>query len=49
MSTAAKHKQRSRKTWQASAGTRKHIFSIMEGYSNVILHSRLMKQMNGGK
>lgn len=49
MSTAAKHKQRSRKTWQASAGTRKHIFSIMESNSAGLLQSRLMKQMNGGK
>ena len=49
MATATKHKKRSSKTWQANAGMRKHIFSIMEGYSNAILHSRLMKQMNGGK
>lgn len=45
MATVAKHKKRSRKTWQANAGARNHIFGIMGQYAAAVLNNRLMKQM----
>lgn len=45
MATAIKHKKRSRKVWQANAGTRNHIFSIMSQNAAGILQARLMRDM----
>lgn len=49
MATMNKHKQRSRKTWQATAATRKHIFGIMEQYAAGVLSNRMMKQLDNAK
>lgn len=45
MATVTKHKKRSRKTWQAKAGMRNHIFGIMNQYAAGVLQARLMKDM----
>lgn len=49
MATAIKHKKRSRKAWQAKAGTRNHIFGIMNQNAAGVLQARLMKDMAKGE
>ena len=49
MATVKKHKQRSRKTWQANEGLRKHVFGIMEQNALGVIQSRLVRaEMKGG-
>lgn len=44
MATVNKHKQRSRKTWQAAEGVRHYIFNVMGQRAAAALSNRLMRK-----
>lgn len=48
MSTAIKHKKRSRRAWQKNEVTRNAIFSRMDQRAYLAIQAKLMKQTEGG-